>query len=178
MEKKLEDNMPKTTSLTIENSLLNKLQLTESVAVLVFSILIPFVIHLIPVSNKPAGAVLLPIFIAPFFAIVFFRLNVGVIAALLSPMLNYLFTGNPVYGMVGIMTVELFLFVLIAWYLIRFKYVKYIAAPVSVIISMFISQFIFSSVSHFAVVLTTAIPGIILISLINIMVFTFAKKTK
>lgn len=170
--------MPNTTSLAIENSILTKLQLKESVSVLAFSILIPFLIHFVPVSGNPAGAVLLPIFIAPFLAIIFFRLNVGIIAALLSPVLNYLLTGSPVYGIVGIMTLELFLFVLIAWLLIKLNYAKYFAAPVSVVISMFLTQLVFSSVSHFAVVLTTAFPGIILISLVNILIFTFAKKSK
>jgi hypothetical protein len=56
--------------------------------------------------------------------------------------------------------------------------VKYFAAPVSVIISMFVTQLIFSSVGHFAVVLTTGLPGIILISLMNILIFTLAKKSK
>ena len=170
--------MQNTTSLTIGNSILDKLQLKESVIVLAFSILIPFLIHFVPISGSPAGAVLLPIFIAPFLAIVFFRLNVGITAALLSPMLNYLLTGNPVYGVVGIITLELSLFVLIAWLLIKVNYIKYSAAPVSVIISMFIIQVIFSSVSHFTVVLTTALPGIILISLLNILIFTFEKKSK
>ena len=99
--------MPGMTSLAIENSLLSKLQIKESVAVLAFSILIPFLIHFIPVSGNPVGAVLLPIFIAPFIAVVFFRFNVGIIAALLSPVLNYLLTGNPVYGLLGIITLEL-----------------------------------------------------------------------
>ena len=170
--------MPRTTSLIIESSLLNKVQIKESVFVLAFSILIPFLIHFIPVSGNPAGAVLLPIFIAPFIAVVFFRLNVAIIAALLSPVLNYLLTGNPVYGTVGIITLELVLFVFIAWLLIKLKFVKYFAAPVSVIISMFVTQLIFSSVGHFAVVLTTGLPGIILISLMNILIFTLAKKSK
>jgi hypothetical protein len=176
--KQLEDKMIGTTSLTIENSLLNKLQIKESVAVLAFSILIPFLIHFIPVSGSPAGAVLLPIFIAPFIAVVFFRLNVGIIAALLSPVLNYLLTGNPIYGIIGIITLELSLFVLITWLLIKVKFVKYFAAPVGVIISMFISQIIFSSLSHFAAVLIVGLPGIVLISLINILIFPLAKKSK
>ena len=176
--KQLEDKMSGTTSLAIENSLLSKLQIKESVAVLAFSILIPFLMHFIPVSGNPVGAVLLPIFIAPFIAVVFFRFNVGIIAALLSPVLNYLLTGNPVYGLLGIITLELSLFVLIAWLLIKVKFVKYLAAPVSVIISMFISQILFSSVSHFAAVLTVGLPGIVLISLINILIFPLAKKSK
>ena len=172
--KQLEDKMIGTTSLTIENSLLNKLQIKESA----FSILIPFLIHFIPVSGSPAGAVLLPIFIAPFIAVVFFRLNVGIIAALLSPVLNYLLTGNPIYGIIGIITLELSLFVFITWLLIKVKFVKYFAAPVGVIISMFISQIIFSSLSHFAAVLIVGLPGIVLISLINILIFPLAKKSK
>lgn len=174
--KKLEDKMQNTTSLTSKSSILDKLQLKESVSVLAFSILIPFLIHFVPVSGNPAGAVLLPIFVAPFIAIVFFRLNVGLIAALLSPVLNYLLTGNPVYGTVGIITLELFLFVISAWLLLKLNFVKYFAAPASVIISMFITQLVFSPVNHFAVVFTTGLPGIILILLINILILTLAKK--
>jgi hypothetical protein len=169
--------MTRTSSLTIENSFLNKLQVKESVAVLAFSVLIPFLIHVIPFAGSPAGAVLLPIFIAPFIAVVFFRFDVAIIAALLSPVLNYFLTGNPVYGSVGIMTLELCMFVSIAKLLIKYDYVKYIAAPAGVIVSMFFSQFIFSSVNHFTAALTTAIPGIILISLLNVLLFTLSKKS-
>ena len=167
--------MPNTTSLTIENSL-NKLQIKESVIVLAFSILIPFMIHFIPVSGNSVGAVLLPIFIAPFIAVVFFRLNVGLSAAILSPVLNYLLTGNPVYGTVGIITIELCLFVLIAKLLINLKYVKYFAAPISIVISMFFTQIVFSSLNHFTFVLYTALPGIILISIINVLIFPLSNK--
>jgi hypothetical protein len=170
--------MSKSASVAIENTFLNKVQVKESVIVLAFSILIPFLTHFVPVSGNPAGTVLLPIFIAPFIAIVFFRLNTGLIAALLSPVLNYLITGNPVYGIVGIITLELVLFVLISSLLLKYNYLKYIAAPVSVIVSMFISQVIFSPAGHFAVVLTTGLPGIILISLLNILIFSFSKKSK
>jgi hypothetical protein len=170
--------MIRTTSLTIENSLLNKLQVKESVAVLAFSVLIPFLIHAVPFSGSSAGAVLLPIFFAPFIAVVFFRLDVAIIAALLSPVLNYLLTGNPAYGTVGVITLELSVFVLIAWVLIKSKYAKYVAAPAGIIVTMFFSGLVFSSPSHFAVVLTTAVPGIILISLLNVLIFTLAKKSK
>jgi hypothetical protein len=178
VNKKYEDKMAVTNSFAIENSILSKVQLKESVIVLAFSILIPFLIHFIPVSGSPAGAVLLPIFIAPFIALMFFRLNVALLAALFSPMLNYLLTGNPVYGIVGTMTLELSLFVLLAWLLLKVNFVKYSAAPVSIILSMFVTQLIFSSANYFIAVLTTALPGIILISLINILIFTFAKKSK
>jgi hypothetical protein len=170
--------MAASNTLTIEHSLLNKSQIKESVFVLAFSILLPFLIHFIPVSGNPAGAVLLPIFIAPFIAVIFFRMNVALITALLSPILNYLLTGNPIYGTVGIITLELFSFVLIAGLLLRFEIVKYFAAPISIIISMFLSQLIFSSISHFPVVLTIGLPGIILISLINLLIFPLSKKSK
>jgi hypothetical protein len=170
--------MSKTTSLALENSISDKLQIKESVLVLAFSVLIPVLVHLIPVSGNPAGAVLLPIFIAPFIAVVFFRLNVGITAALLSPVLNYLLTGSPVSGAVGIITLELSLFVLAAWLLTKFDYIKLFAAPVSIIFAMFITQLITSSISHFTVVLTAGLPGIIIISIINILLFTAVKKSK
>jgi hypothetical protein len=169
--------MPSTTSIAIENSLLSKLQIKASVCVLTFSILIPFLIHFVPVSGNPAGAVLLPIFIAPLIAIIFFRFHVGLIAALLSPLLNYLLTGNPVLGTVGIITSELCLFVIIASLLKNIKFVKYFVAPVGVILSIFFTQLFFSSVSHIAVVLTIGLPGIIIISLLNILISSLVKKS-
>jgi hypothetical protein len=169
--------MSKTASLALKNLISDKLQIKESVLVLAFSVLIPVLVHLIPVSGNP-GAVLLPIFIAPFIAVVFFRLNVGITAALLSPMLNYLLTGSPVSGAVGIITLELSLFVLAAWLLTKFDYIKLFAAPVSIIFAMFITQLISSSLSHFTVVLTAGLPGIVIISVINILLFTAVKKSK
>ena len=105
-------------------------------------------------------------------------MNVAIITALLSPILNYLLTGNPVYGTVGIITFELVSFVLIAGLLLKYDIVKYFAAPISIIISMFLSQIIFSSLSHFPVVLTVGLPGIILISFINILIIRLSRKSK
>jgi len=170
--------MSRTTSLTIENSIFEKLQVKESVIILAFSVFIPFLIHFVPVSGNPAGAVLLPIFIAPFIAVLFFRLNVALLTALVSPILNFLLTGNPVYGIVGIITLELVLFVIISRLLIKIDYLKYVAAPVGVIFSMFVTQLFFSPVNNFTSVLKTGLPGIILISILNILYLTSFKKSK
>lgn len=169
--------MSRTSALRIEDLFSNKLQVAETVSILILSVLIPFLVHFVPVSGSPAGAVLLPIFIAPFIAVVFFRSSVAMITALFAPVLNYLITGNPVIGIVGLMTVELFLFVLITKALINLKYINYIAAPVSVIISMFAAQLVFSTASHFTTVLTTAIPGIVIIAVLNVLIIALTRKS-
>jgi hypothetical protein len=158
--------------------LVNKLQVKETLSILACSILIPYLMHFIPASGNPVGAVLLPIFIAPFIAVVFFKWNTAVITALLSPMLNYIVTGNPHFAIVGVVTTELVLFVSMSLLLVKVNGLKYAAAPISLVVSMFAAQAIFSSVSHFAVVFVTGLPGIALISLINIFALKLAGKLK
>ena len=164
--------------MAIENTFINKLQIKETVALLTFSILIPYLMHFIPVSGNPAGAVLLPIFIAPFFAAVYFKWHTAVITALLSPMLNHLITGNPVFGIVGILTLELVLFVSISALLLKTKGIKYVSAPIALAVSIFLVQVLFTSFNNFVSVFTTAIPGVILLAVVNISALLLAKKLK
>jgi len=101
-------------TIAVERRLIDKLLIKEMVFVLVFSVLLQVLIHLIPSGNVPAGAYLLPLFYAPFIAVLFFRLQVGIVVALLSPLCNYLITGNPVPELLGVITIELVAFVLLS----------------------------------------------------------------
>lgn len=165
-------------SMAIDNSIINKLEIKETAALLTFSILVPYLMHFIPVTGSPAGAVLLPIFIAPFVAAVFFRWHTAVITALLTPILNHLITGNPVFGIVGILTFELVLFVIASSLLLRTKVFKFASAPLAIIISMLLGQVLFNSFNNFVSVFTTGIPGVIILAFVNISALLLAKKLK
>jgi len=170
--------MTENNSLSLRASLLSKIQVKETLSILACSILIPYLMHFIPATANPVGAILLPIFIAPFIAVIFFKWNTAVITALLSPMLNYIVTGNPHFAIVGVITTELVLFVAISMMLLKNNYLKYVAAPLSLVSAMFITQLLFSSVNHFAAVFVTGLPGIVLISLVNIFVIRLTRKMK
>lgn len=80
-------------------------------AFLAAGLILPVVVHLIPIQDgPPAGARLLPIFLAPLVALL--RLD-GVSAlsiALLGPLLNRLVTGSPEGSMLATLLVELLAF--------------------------------------------------------------------
>jgi len=159
-------------------NIFKKLQLLETVLLLGLSISVPFLMHFIPSSSAPIGAVLMPIFFAPFIAILFFRLHVAVITALVTPMLNYFITGMPAFELVGIITTEITLFVLILKLFINFKSTKYFAAPISLVIAAFCAQMVIGSFAGFKNAITTGLPGIILLLLLNIAVLKFIKSDR
>ena len=103
-----------------------KIQIKEAAIILGITILMPFIIHLLPiVDNVPIGARLLPIFYAPLIAVIFFRWHVGLLAALLAPVINFLITGSPQWQVVIILTYELTLFVVFISLLKDIKIVRW-----------------------------------------------------
>lgn len=162
---------------------LAKFQVKATVAMLLLTSMLPLLIHLIPPYQGTAvGAILLPMFYVPFIAVVFFRLHVGLLAAALAPVLNFLLTGNPQWQIVVVLSFELVAFTLIAHRLLQVKGVRWMAAPVSYLITKVISSgalllaplisdtrpldFFLSSVSN-------GIPGIFMLWLINVIIFWY-----
>lgn len=157
-------------------SVVEKLQIKETFAILTFSVLFPFLIHFIPTGTTPAGAVLLPIFIAPFIALLFFRWHVTLITGLLSPMLNHIITGMPVFSNLTTLTSELVLFVLFTSLFFRIKAVKYLAAPISGLIAIAFVHLLFSKASTLSAAVINGIPGLLILTAINYLAFRFVKK--
>jgi hypothetical protein len=164
-------------TFAIEQRLIDKLQIKEMVFVLVFSVLLQLLIHLIPSGNVPLGAQLLPLFYAPFIAVLFFRLHVGLAVALLSPLCNYLITGNPASGILGIISIELVFFVLLTKLFSKNKIIKYINAPVSFVLAMVFSSFAIllmpflytkgNSWTYFSNSIQNSVAGIMVLFIIN-----------
>ncbi len=172
--------------LTLDTGLAQRLQLKPAIAILLSTSLLPFLIHLIPpYQGIPMGAMLLPMFYIPFIAVVFFRLHVGIIAAALAPLLNFLFTGFPLWQFVAILSFELIVFVLLASQLLQHNPLKWVAAPLSYIGAKVISCGMLLVIpllpgthplDFLTQSLTNGMMGIGMLALINIIVLKFAKK--
>lgn len=77
------------------------------------TLFLPFIVHLLPVwGDDNWGKRLLPIFIGPLVAGLFYRWPVGVGLAVVVPWLNHLLTGRPVAPMALLISVQLTVFVL------------------------------------------------------------------
>ncbi len=152
-----------------------------TVLALVATLLIPFVVHLIPTAGPvPIGARLLPMFYAPFVAMALFRYPVGLVAGALAPVINHLLTGRPALPLMGILSVELAASVLVAAGLLRVPYLRWVAAPLSYLGAKVVStsllallpgwmpgtaplDFAFSSVVN-------AWPGLVILLVLNVAV--------
>jgi hypothetical protein len=174
-------------SLTIEPGLISRVQVKETIIVLIVSIVIPFLIHLLPTyKGTPAGAILLAMFFAPFYAIRYFKFHVGVIAAIFSPMLNHLITGQPIAGLVPLLTLQLVLFVFLSKALYKITALKYFNASFSYVATIFISLIILliapalkpgiSMGRYFESAFVIGFPGIFLLIFVNALLIKFDKK--
>ena len=77
-------------------------------------LLLPVLVHLIPVEGgPPAGARLLPIFVAPLLAALRLSPVSALAIAVGSPLLNHLLTGRPAGALLGRMEIELIIFTLL-----------------------------------------------------------------
>ncbi len=129
----------KTTTLTTPHPA--RFQVRASVAVLLAACVFPLLIHGIPpYQGIPIGAILLPMFYVPLIALFFFRLHVAFIAAALSPVINFLLTGNPQWEIVAILSFELIIFVGIAYKLLQIRGVRWIAAPLAYLLTKVVSS--------------------------------------
>ncbi|CAN5376584.1 hypothetical protein BH23BAC1_BH23BAC1_12710 [soil metagenome] len=163
---------------------LEKIQVKATVLILIIACILPLSIHIIPpVQGTPIGAILLPMFYVPFIAIIFFRLHVGVTAAALAPLLNFLITGNPHWQFVFILIFELTVFTFIAYLLLKDNF-KWIAAPLSYLFTKVISScllmlipLVSSPVDFFLHSVSNGSLGLLILGCINLGALWY-KKTK
>ncbi len=119
---------------TLATSRLHSLQIPHTLIILASAMLLPVLFHLLPVVNGvPAGARMLPIFYAPLVAVLLFRPHVGLITAALAPMLNYLITGRPEFGLVTLLSVELMTFTLMSRLALRMHLSVWLMVPLALI---------------------------------------------
>jgi hypothetical protein len=145
--------------------------------VMAFAVLIPFLVHLRPPHNGiPMGAYFLPMFYMPFIALVWFQWRVALPVALIAPLLNFLVTGNPQWGFLAVLTLELLFFTGFAFLLLSNSIMKWIAAPLSYLGAKAVSSFTLLFVplmpneplDFFMNSVYYAVPGLMVLTLINL----------
>jgi hypothetical protein len=123
-------------------------------------------------------------FFTPLVAVIFFRLHVAILAGVIGPTFNYFLTGNPAPEIVLLLTLELIVFVFALIFILRFKEINVAAAPISVLFAKLISWLIALvipvfgsfSTSFFIRSIVYAIPGILLLFLLNIFLLRLKDK--
>lgn len=161
----------------------SRYQLTQTVVILAATMILPVLVHLLPnINGQISGAVLLPIFFAPMIAAFFYKKHVAIFAGIFAPLFNYLLMGRPAPEIVITLGFEVVLFVLVLSWLKNLKGIEYIAAPLSYLMVSFmvaIGLFLFGRLSDPASFwingATVAIPGIILMEIINLAILKFRK---
>ncbi|WP_373524303.1 hypothetical protein [Aquiflexum sp.] len=150
--------------------------------ILLAAVFFPFVIHLIPpINGFPIGAYLLPMFYIPFIALFWYNWKVALPIAILAPLLNFLVTGNPNWGFLAVLTLELTFFTGIAFLLLILKTFKWIAAPFGYIGSKVISSLLLlvipilpaAPMDFFLGSLSRALPGIGILLLLNFLLLKY-----
>lgn len=162
---------------TLKNTL-TQIEIRAIFLTLAISIAIPFMVHLIPpIKGWPLGAFLLPIYFAPLIAVIKFRLHVAIVAGLLSPYLNMLITGHPMPIKVVPLTIEVIIFSVVVYLILR-KWHKFPAAAPIGFLAAIASRYLFSLVLPSVVqpmplpeyalrTLVFTIPGVIILTIIN-----------
>jgi hypothetical protein len=172
-------------TIALNSNIIKKLQVKETALVLFATIALQFLIHLIPsYNNTPVGAILLPMFFAPFVAVIFFRLHVALLAGILGPVFNYLITGSPAPEIVSLLTIELMVFVFASSFILRFDKINIAAAPISIILAKLSSWLIalaFPVIGNFTTgffiqSFISAIPGIFILFILNIFLIRLKDK--
>lgn len=161
----------------------SRYQLTQTAVVLGATMLLPILVHLLPnINGQLSGAVLLPIFFAPMIATFLYKKHVAIFAGIFAPLLNFLIMGRPAPEIVITLGFEVVLFVLILSWLRNFDAIRYFAAPVAFLISSLIVVVGLSVIGTLANPLSfwlsstvVAIPGILLMGILNVVILKFRK---
>jgi len=161
----------------------SRYQIAQTVVILVATMILPVLVHLLPnLNGQISGAVLLPIFFAPMIAAYFYKKHVAIFAGVFAPLFNYLLMGRPAPEMVVALGFEVVLFVLVLSVLKNTKVIQYFAAPLSYLLASFVvaiglsvSGNLSNPVSFWISSIIIAIPGILLIGILNLAILKFRK---
>ncbi|MDH3247018.1 MAG: hypothetical protein OEM26_20515 [Saprospiraceae bacterium] len=160
---------------------LNDFPLT--VIVLAVCVGVPFLIHLIPFSGSvPIGAKLLPMFYAPFVAMILFRFKVAFVAAVLAPLVNYALTGQPILEITLLLSLELGLFSIFVYLLLQGSMLKWVAAPLAYLLAKLISSSVIgwfpikmTSIDFWTSSVSNGLPGLIILLSLNVLILKLWK---
>lgn len=151
----------------------------ETLVLMVVAWLVPFLVHLIPWSGvRPLGVHLLPAFWTAFVAVYLYGAGVGVLVALVVPVVNMITTGLPVSDRVLVMSVELIAYVALAAMAVRrwpsFRFAAALAwlpaYAFSLVVPWVVPTFeaARNPFAHFGGTLASVWPGLLVLLMINV----------
>ena len=160
----------------------------ETTILLALAWLVPFLVHMAPWSgDRPLGVYLLPVFWTTFVAIYFYGAALGLAVGLITPVVNLVFTGLPLPMYIGLMALEVILFVLATavcfsrWPSFRLAApLAYLAAKaVTITLQWAIPAFDYhrDPVDHWLSSLQNGLAGLGVLLVINLLLVEFYPKT-
>ncbi|MCG8526542.1 MAG: hypothetical protein MI748_09200 [Opitutales bacterium] len=152
--------------------------LSEAGIVVALMFLLPYVIHLIPSwDDSPIGGKLLPIFYAPLIAAMTRKIQISIIASVVSPWINHFITGSPPLPIAAMLCIQLVPFSAIAFVLAKRFPHQFWVGPVAYLASKpFILLLFFllpnwmppvDPINHLLGTTINAIPGIIILAILS-----------
>ena len=176
------------TTATALGTVFKKAGLKETAVLLALAWLIPFAIHLLPWSEaRPLGAYLIPVFWTAFVAVYFYGAAVGLIVGLAGPVLNLVVTGLPAWRFLGVMSIELVIFVLVLTGAVRRAPQFFLLAPLGYLVAIAASTglqavtTLFGAIGqpgpHFLRSLAGSLAGLVVLTAINIALVRFYPKS-
>ena len=154
------------------------LQIKATAILLAVASVLPLLVHLIPpYQGTPMGAILLPMFYVPLIAILFYRTHVGLIVAVVAPLISFLITGLPQWQLIALLSFELIAFTLFASQLLRSTLMAWVAAPLAFLLTKAVSAALLTwlplmehtePLTYLRTSLSYALPGILLLWVINV----------
>jgi hypothetical protein len=167
-------------TLTLNQGILSQLQVKATFVAVTASVAFPFLVHLLPpVQGTPMGAIILAMFYAPFIAVLLSKYHVGLIVAMVAPLLNALITGHPNWAVVPVLTLELTVFVSFVYLLNKYSKINWFSAPLAYLAAKTISATVIAifpfvlgvhPVDFWVNAVSTGLVGIVILTIINILV--------
>ncbi len=171
-------------TLAIKSVDTSSFQAKAAVVFTAIGLSLPILLHLFPSTvGVPMGPKLLPLFYAPFIAVLFFRFPVALLVALLAPFANWAIFGKPGLELVVQLAFELCLFVFLAHLLKDLRGMRWMNASFSFILAKILFwgaatlllslNLMESSPVHFTHTVEFAAPGIFILLGLNIIMLSF-----
>ncbi len=148
-----------------------RLQIPAAILTVVVMVGLPALVHLLPpVDEISWGLRLLPLFYAPFLAALLFHPAVSLIAALVTPLLNWGLTGSPPYEIAVVLSFELVVFSAIVLIVERRRPKFVLLAPMALILTKAISAIaLLVAPISFSNPLQTYWPALIVLAVLNLL---------
>ncbi|MDN3690402.1 hypothetical protein [Cyclobacterium jeungdonense] len=152
----------------------------------VVAVLFPIVVHLgPPVQGSPLGAILLPMFYVPLVALILIDKVPALVAAALSPTLNFLISGNEQWSLLILLSLELIVFTLVISDLFSRKISFWAVVPGILLAKLAGAGLIMafgllplSPVNYFIQSLYTGLPGILILLVLSFLLKVNTEKER